>query len=382
MISRNRLFPRFIAFSGALFASITFLVHSPSRSVAQEVEELRVGLLPALTGPFADLGADCVRGVEVAKQSSTQGGKVGNREIRIFVGDSQADAKVGLSEFRRLVDQEKVLAVLTMRSSVGMPLNPVSAQKHIPLLGAVGHSRFVPDNPYAFQFWPATDVEGRTLADYLIQSKISSVALVTAEDEWNVSLSSRFKEAFVSAGGRVVGDETVHAVENDISPIIGRLKMRKPEAVFINLGLFPGASAVRRLREQWKEVPLFSNYWSGTPAAIKAATPEAAEGLMFVETSLRLPHFLKMLEELSKIRGETHQRPSAMTYACYSAYLAVSTVAAGNQPLQNGEDFHRALLNLQKLELLDGPLSLSGRQAQYHLVMKRIEKGEVIEVGN
>ncbi len=344
----------------------------PEAVLSQAPREIRIGFLPALTGPFADLGEDCRRGTQ-ASRSVFGDGAAGAYRISFLTGDSQADPKVGVSEFNRLVRSQKILALLTMRSNVGMALNPLSKNQKLSLIGMVGHHRFVPENEYAFQFWPSVDEEGGILARYLVQQGQLTAGMITAEDEWNLSLSAKFKEAYERQGGRVLVEENVPSGETDVSPLLAKLRNKSLQALFVNLGLYPGAAAVRRIREQQIQFPLYSNYWIADDAAIRAAGDGATEGVLFPESRLDYPRFEAALGKLG-----IGKRTSGMTFACYAAYAALVRVLQSDAGIQTTEEFYRALSALSTLDVIDAELPLSDRRLRFDLTMKQIRGGKVL----
>jgi len=71
---------------------------------------------------------------------------------------------------------------------------------------------------------------------------------------------------------------------------------------------------IRKIRELGLKQPIFSNFWSGKREAIETAGKANAEGIIFMESDLRQPKFLAVLQDLF---GEP--RASAVTFSCYSA---------------------------------------------------------------
>lgn len=117
--------------------------------------KLKVGMLLPLSGPYAAVGADNRKGVEVALEESADKGS-----LEIVYADSRAEPHQAVSEFRRLTTAEGVSVVIAFRGPVGMAVNPISKTLRIPLLGGVGNKDFAAANPHAFQIWTRSDEEG------------------------------------------------------------------------------------------------------------------------------------------------------------------------------------------------------------------------------
>lgn len=351
---------------------VTFLfLFSVANSFA---EEIKIGLILTLTGPFADLGDDAKRGIDLAMDSKTDHGQLDNYKISLIYGDS-ADPKTGINEFNRLVNQEKVAAILTMRSTIGMSLNPFSKAKGIPLVGAVGHPKFTTTNEYAFQFWPSTDQEGAVLAKKALELGYKDVIAVTAEDDWTLSLTEGFKDSFEKNGGNISLSKTILPSETDFQPVVTQIKSKKVDAIFVNLTLNGSALMVKRLREQAIKLPILANFWLGDQNAIKTAGIENVEGIIFPEVSLKYPGFEERLNKLSS----TPKRPSGMTYSSYAGMAFLLETLQENKNIKDSASYYSALNNKNQLKLLDGVVELKDRKVNFPVVIKPIKNGLVIE---
>jgi branched-chain amino acid transport system substrate-binding protein len=357
------------------FAKISlFLVAIPISKIKAEEQTINIGLLIPLSGAFANIGEDCQRGIEAARQEFITPECKNCQKIRFIYADSQADPKIAISEFSKLTEINKVSAVLTSRSTVGMALNPISKQKQIPLIGAVGHKNFR-DNPFAFQFWTNTKEEGTALANKAIKEKQFSVALITMEDDWTLSISDEFKKAFTSKGGSLVFEETITSNETEFSSLVTKTKLKKPQAIFVNLGISQGGLLTKRIREQRLNQQIYSNFWSASPEAIDVAG-KTIEGAIFVETSLELPKFKKALNDIFK-----DPKISAMTYSCYSGTAAiVSAVANLPSEVADKKEVYDSLLKIKLLNLKDEQLAIEDRYAKFRLAYKTIHNSKSKEI--
>jgi ABC-type sugar transport system substrate-binding protein len=90
----------------ALVASISALaLWLPSGAMAQD-DPVRIGILVALEGAFAEGGADGVRNVELAIQQA--GGSAGGREIETVVAPTDTTPDTTVRQARKLIEQDEV----------------------------------------------------------------------------------------------------------------------------------------------------------------------------------------------------------------------------------------------------------------------------------
>lgn len=150
------------------------------------------------------LGSDCRKGYEAAIASNSS-----SIHPEVLFGDNEGIAKVGLSEFRRLVNARGAAIVITSRSPVGMAINPISKASKIPLIGIVGHPKFSAENPYSMRVFPSAQTEGHLLAEAALRQGLKKVVSVTLQDDYFVALTNSFETKFTEGGGEVTCKESV-----------------------------------------------------------------------------------------------------------------------------------------------------------------------------
>ncbi len=342
-----------------------FLGYASDRPLEERVEA-RVGVLLPLSGPYAAVGKDCQLGINIAVHE-----KASLAKIRFNYEDVQAEPKLAVAGFRKLVDSDGVSAVLAVRGPVGMAVNPLSAEKQILLLGAVGHSGFAKSNPYAVQFWTTGSEEGVAMARLLAREGRQQIALFTAEDDWLQSVSDGLRGALSGAGSRLVFDQSFAGTESDFQALASKALAKQPDAIVINVSISQLGVLSKRLREQGYTGRLLGNFWFAKPQVLEAAGA-AAEGVSFVEMNSNHPQFLDGAKRIGK-----SERPSAMVYSCYCAanYLA-QLIAAGVPPR---EKMLEAIGRINSISLADGALSIEDRRAKFEIVTKTVRQGEIVD---
>jgi ABC-type branched-subunit amino acid transport system substrate-binding protein len=324
-----------------------------------------IGVLIPLSGPYTVLGEDCKDGISLALSTAHL------PDIRITYGDSVGEAKAGVSEFKKLTEENGVIAVLLIRTPTAMAVNPLSLRMKVPIVGVAGHHLFAKQNEYAFQFWPPGTVEGGRLAHF---AKEKRFAIVTTEDEWMISVSDGFRETFLADGGSVVLDETTPGEEQNLSSLALRVRSSGAEALFANLAIGQIGPFVRRLRELGVSFPIYSNYFTSKQDVIASGGLANVEGVAFVETSLAKPRFREGLIGLGRTR-----EPSSMTYDCYAGATFLFQSLKDLKESLSRASLYQSLLRTNRVRLADEELKLTNRVAQLTLSLKHIRNGMVTE---
>ena len=343
-------------------------------SVAAEVPKktIKIGLLAELTGPSAINGVNCSQGYELARRSFAPDNRVGDAQLVLLHGDSKGEALTGVSEFKKLVEIEHAIAMISNRSQIGMALNPISKEKKIPLLGVVGHSDFVNENRYAFRFWPSTKIQAPLLAQKMVDLNKKKLAILTTEDEWTISYTKNFVQEYRQRGAEIVFQDTVTGDPSEFPALIAKIKQSNPDALFMNLTVAQLGVIIKKIRELGMTQQIFSNYWGGSKDVLETAG-KYTEGLIFDAPKTTWKNFSKQLQEYF---GQTN--PSGVTYGCYAALSTLIQALSAHAEIQDSASLYKALLETPSVKLLDGELQIKDREALIAIEIYTIRNGKVV----
>src|SRR5687767_5553153 len=94
---------------------------------------VKIGVLMPLTGPVAESGNKCLLGVQLAAAEFNQ--KHPKHPVSLVVEDSKAQPATGLSAVEKLVNVDKVPAIIgDLTSSVSMSVAPVTERAGVILI--------------------------------------------------------------------------------------------------------------------------------------------------------------------------------------------------------------------------------------------------------
>lgn len=331
------------------------LICSCDRAVA---ESSSIGTLAELTGRFSRFGEDCQRGYQLAQDRADKG-------IVFISGDNQNDPKIAISEFRRMVDLEQARIVVTTRSPVGLALNPLSLQKNPPLVGVIGHPRFVSENPLALRAFPSASDEAAALASLVNSRNESRVAVITIEDDYFLSLQREFENKVGET--RIVFSETIGPAEQDFASLVLRVKRAAPTAIFINVGPAQIGPLISKIAQSKLTHRLYSNFLVGMSDVYKSL-PIQAEGIAFAEVDYEKPEFLRLFSNKFK-NAET----GPIGYSCYVALCGALELLSLAE--RNSITVGEAMAKLTIIPTYDGPIRVVNREAQFELVSRAIQDG-------
>lgn len=347
-----------------LFISLLLLCLDLS---AEQKAKVKIGMLLPLSGQFAAVGSDNQQGIAVAQL------EIGNADrMELLFADTKADGAQAVSEFRKMLDSDSIDGAFVFRGPPGMSISPISKSAHIPILGGVGNKDFALNNEYAFQLWSRSDEEGAYVAQKMHERQIKSVALFTVQDDWPVAVSNGFRAKFKELGGVLSFDQDIIPTDSDFRSLIAKVRMKKPDALFVNIGLNQIGPFVKQLRELGVTSTVYSNFWAGKREVLEALG-EAGDGLLYAEMATDLGHFKSILKD------RFNASPSGATLSAYVATLLFSqAISEMDRASETGhEALYKHLLNQREVRTKIGSFDVKDRFVQFPMTIREVRRGEV-----
>ncbi len=256
--------------AGLIAGASMLFAHS---SMAQECEDLVLGSAISLTGKYATNGVHAQNGYEFAVKKIAQAGgvKVGDKcynfKVVYYDDESKGDRAATLVE--RLVNQDKVQYMLGPYSS-GMTkaIAPVTEKYQIPMVEAEGASRSLFNQGYKYLFAVLSTSEqylasAIALAAEKAQASGSTpssvkVAIAVENDPFSLDIRAGVLEDAEKFGMQIVIDEQLPRDLSDMSAILTKVKLLKPDVLVVSGHSKGAATAVRQIGEQNIDVPMIA----------------------------------------------------------------------------------------------------------------------------
>ncbi|MEL7348098.1 MAG: ABC transporter substrate-binding protein, partial [Pseudomonadota bacterium] len=190
-----------------IVSAVAMAVAFPSGAMAQD-DTIKLGILVALEGAFAEGGADGVRNVELALQQAnfTAGGK----KIEYVVAPSDTTPDTAVRQARKLIEQDGVDIIIgPLSGSEGIAMRDYA--KTIPentiingISGAL-ETTWVDPAPNFFRFNLDGAQWGAGLGSYVVEEKgWKRVATVAADYSFGYTNFLGFAVDFCRSGGEIV----------------------------------------------------------------------------------------------------------------------------------------------------------------------------------
>lgn len=233
--------------TASAFAIALTFVGLHDQSAAQSSGPIKIGVILPLTGPAAAIGQENLKGIQLAVAQA--GSEIAGHPIQLVIADDQNTPNVGLTEARRLVQNEKVSAIAgSLNSAVALAIHAYTSRSKVPYVsgGIVRDLTQSRKSPYTFRASVAAGQLEGVIAQFLVQNKWPNVILMGSDYAAGHDAVSQVGHALKQLTGSVVVEVFPRAGETDYAPYFSRLTDKKADAVY---GFFFGGDTLRFVRQ-------------------------------------------------------------------------------------------------------------------------------------
>jgi branched-chain amino acid transport system substrate-binding protein len=272
------------------FKSRLFLIAAGlALSGAVSAQDIKIGLVAALTGASAQSGEAITRGLTIAIEELNAKGGILGRKVVLVRRDDESSPPKGLAAARELISNEKVAALFGgIDSPVSLAIIPVVNKEKVPFMGVWAAATNITKNGanpnFVFRVSAQDDLVDVKLIQYAMKTYgVKKPGLVLINNPWGESNEKGLKAASQAAGIGIAGIEKIEATDVDMTAQLTRLKNAGADALILVANAAPGAQMMKaRERMGWK-VPVVSHWGISGGRFDELVGPTAGEA-HFVQT--------------------------------------------------------------------------------------------------
>lgn len=253
---------------------------------AWAADPVRIGALTPLTGAGAVYGTRMSRTYQLVADEINKAGGIAGRPIQIFTEDTQSNPDAGVRGARKLVDVNKVNAILgTWSSAVTLAVAPIAVAAGIPQF-CVSSSPVIStfkDNDLLYRTAYSQAVIAGVYALAAQKLNFKTAAMLILNNPYGIGLGDSFPGQFEKVGGKIVGKVVYNPNQSSYRSEIQQALAGKPDVILFG-GYTPDGIQIFK---EWFQLGL-GGTWMGPGFAfdqnfIKGIGPQASEGIVVVE---------------------------------------------------------------------------------------------------
>jgi branched-chain amino acid transport system substrate-binding protein len=329
---------------------------------AQAADEVRIGVVAPVTGQAAIAGKYIKNGVDLAikhyapKETLTINGK--EVPLRVIIEDNENRPEITVNAFRKLIDQNEVLAIVGPDASmVALAGAPVAQAAQVPTIATFATNPKVTQvGDYIFRACFIDPFQGKVMAKYVFENlgKRKAAILYNNGNDFSKGLTEFFTREFEALGGKVVLTEAYGGSDiRDFNAQLNNIKASDAEVLYMPNEYYSTGLQMNQARRAGIKIPLLGGDGWDTPDIVKVAAG-AEEGASYTAAfshESTLPEAQKFTEAYKAEYGEV---PNSNAVLAYEA-IAIVIDALKNSKSLKGEDI-RDTVAATRMDLPSGTI--------------------------
>ena len=251
-------------------------------------DAIKVGALVPLSGSIAPYGPPIIDGAKLAVEQINAAGGVLGKRLELVVRDTASSPDVGRDAARKLVELDRVPAIIgAFSSGVTLAVSSVTIPAEVVLISPVSVSAAISaldDNDYVFRTIVSNDVQGKVLARLARLLNYDTVSIIYVNNAYGKDLTDGFTKSYTRYGGKVDASVPYEQDKPSYRSEIGKAIASNPEALLlISYAVDGRKQIVEAIEAGYQGKFLFSSSMTGKevapgPGCISANEPGPIEG--------------------------------------------------------------------------------------------------------
>ncbi len=228
-----------------LTSSLIFLISGFSNAVAKEI---KIGVQGVLSGVAAAIGDNARQGAELLAEQVNQAGGIKGNKIKLVVIDDKADPNDAVDVARRLIEADKVVAIVNVGTSTTfLAASKIAGRYKVPMVGHIqSNPEITKASPYAFRICVTAAGLAYPIAEYSINKMgMKNFAVMTRNDGYGNSITDFFKKKVQELGGTVTTAQAYQPAEKDFKAYLIKIQATKSDAVMLT-GFFADSGLITK----------------------------------------------------------------------------------------------------------------------------------------
>lgn len=295
-----------------------------------KLKDLRIGLIAELTGESSAVGISCRNAAELAVREINSGGGlvIGSRKykVELLVADSGGQAEASAAAARKLIDSDKVVAIVGPNESrFAIPasdaaeiagtvlISPSSTTPRTTLDAKTGGPK-----KYVFRACYIDPFQGQVLAKFARNEEKAETAAVLFDgsSDYSRGIAEVFRDVFLRKGGKVVAFESYDPGDKDFTTPLMKIKNAGPDVIFLPNHYTEVPNQIRRARKIGIHAPFLGSDSWGTADLLKSCGKDC-DGIYFsthFSVEMATPSARAFVESYRKAYSVLPDDVAALTY--------------------------------------------------------------------
>ncbi len=219
-----------------LFLNLSACGPQPGR-VVHDNGKIKIGYYGDLSGPTFNFGKSALNGVLMAVNEINLAGGINGRKLDVVIEDDQGGAELAAARASKLIDADKVIAVIAGGTSGNSRAGAPKAQvAQIPLISPSATDPAVTQiGEYIFRACFIDAFQGEVMAKFAVNTLNAKKAAILFDfnSPYSRGLTDFFELSFTRLGGQVVTKQLYTQGDRDYRGQLNSIHQAAPDVIYI-----------------------------------------------------------------------------------------------------------------------------------------------------
>ena len=206
-------------------------------SAGGETGPIKVGVYMDLSGQTSSFGQSSVNGIRMAADEINKAGGVNGRQIELVVEDDQGRPEQAATVVTKLINQDRVHAVLgEVASSNSLAAAPIAQQAKIPMITPSSTNPKVTQvGDYIFRVCFIDPFQGEVMAKFAantLKAKTAAI-LLDVNSDYSRGLAQFFETSFTGLGSQIIQKQSYTQTDRDFSGQLTAIRSANPDVIYV-----------------------------------------------------------------------------------------------------------------------------------------------------
>lgn len=322
---------------GGVVLGVSQVIGAPFIVRALGDEPVKIGMVNPLTGTLSALAQSEVDGAKYAEAEINKKGGILGRQVQLLIEDSANDVGTGVAKTHKLIDRDKVAAILgDVNSGIAAAMGQVTADAKVFHIVPGGHTDTITGKDCKwniFRVCNTTSMDSGAITPELVKRFGKKWFFVTPDYAYGHTLQEGFVKVLKKLGGTFEGD-MLPIANSDFSATLIKAKAYKPDVLLNNMGGLAQINCMKQFIQfgMQKEIKLGGALFE--LESVKALPPDAQAGWWDMEWWWDQPKVPEVVKFVADYKAATKKTPSARDWF---GYVAMHTVRLGAEKAKSLE---------------------------------------------
>jgi branched-chain amino acid transport system substrate-binding protein len=221
----------------SIFLSVACVNKGGNTTTTTTGDTIKVGVYGDTSGGTSSFGQSTKNGIQLAFEEINAAGGVNGKKLEMIFEDDQGTPEKAKTVISKLINQDKVVAVLgEVASSNSLAAAPVAQEAKIPMITPSSTNPKVTEvGDYISRVCFIDPFQGSVMAKFAANTLKAKTAAVLGDNssDYSKGLTQFFEQEFTKLGGKVITKQTYAQKDQDFKAQLTQMRDQKPDVIYV-----------------------------------------------------------------------------------------------------------------------------------------------------